>query len=45
VKEKWELILKGLKNYLHKYYSERNNRVVSLHFWNKDEGEDALKYL
>lgn len=44
-KEKVDLILKGLKQYLHKYYSERNNRMISLHFWNKSDGEEALKFL
>jgi len=40
-----DLILKKLKHFLHKYYSERNQKVVSLHFWNKDDGEEALNFL
>lgn len=40
-----DLILRNMKNYIHKYYSERNNKIVSLHFWSKADGEDALRYL
>lgn len=44
-KEKTELVNKSLKNFVHKYYSERNSKYMSLHFWSKEEGEAALRQL
>lgn len=40
-----DMILKKLKDFLHKYYSERSQKVVSLHFWSKEDGEQALGML
>lgn len=34
-KEKAETITKSLKPYLHKYYIERKDKMVLIHFWNK----------
>ena len=30
---------------MHKFYSERHNRINSLHFWSKEDGEAALNQL
>ncbi len=44
-RDKGDLILKSLSGFLHKYYSERNNKYLSLHFWSKEDGEHALDQL
>lgn len=38
-KDKTELIIKSLKEFLHKYYSERSGKHISLHFWSREDGE------
>lgn len=37
-KEKSTLIIKSMKDFIHKYYSERSGKFVSLHFWSKEDG-------
>lgn len=44
-RDKIDLILKSLNNYLHKYYTERNHKYISLHFWSREEGEHAANQL
>lgn len=39
------MILKSLKDFLHKYYVERRDKTVMIHFWNKDDGLDAQRFL
>lgn len=44
-RDKIDYVIKSIKNFLHKYYTEKNGKFVSLHFWSKDDGEAALKQL
>ena len=44
-KDKGSLIIKALRDYAHKYYSERSGKYISLHFWSKEVGEQALNQL
>jgi hypothetical protein len=44
-REKSEVVMKSIKEFLHKYYSERNGKYTSLHFWSREDGEEALRFL
>ena len=38
-------ILRTLKPFLHKYYVERKDKTIHIHFWEKEEGLKALNIL
>lgn len=45
-REKVESILNSLRqHYLHKYYVERKDKSIYIHFWNLDVGKDAQYFL
>lgn len=44
-KDKADGVLSCLKNFKHKYYIERKDKQVIIHFWNKSDGLSALKVL
>ena len=44
-KERVEGILRSLKPFLHKYYIERKDKMVHVHFWEKEEALKAKNIL